>query len=551
MQGMLRIPLKRLLILLLAGAIAAASNSAWSQADTRLQFSTAEQKWLDNHPVIRLGIDPEYQPIEMLQAGKHAGLTREYIELLSQKLGVQFVLQPTENWTATLEGIKSKKIDVLAALHKTPEREDYINFTDSYVSVDAGIITSTHNEQQLSLEDLNGQRVAIVENYYLQDLVGKSHPLIKIVPVANLNIGLQKVAFGSVDAFLSTLATSSHYLQKHSIGNLRIAGMLPYPAEYRLGIRKDWPILSNILNKALASISEQQKSTIKNRWIKLYSVPDNTLSKNLPFILGGGFALFFLLLFSILLSYRLRRQVQLQTHNLTLELGRHKLTQKELNQANLELETRVEERTKELNTTIQALFRTQSELEEANHQLSEMANNDGLTQIANRRHLDLALALALGSTQEKNLPLTFILGDIDFFKSFNDHYGHPAGDQCLYQIAQHLNQYAKRSGELAARYGGEEFALLLPGLNHQEAKHTAEQIVQSINDLKIPHAGSQISDYVSISLGVVCVVPTAETQAKDLIHWADEALYSAKRSGRNRLQFASPVLAAAQHAANQ
>lgn len=537
---------KNFLLLLAAGALTAASSPALSQADSSLNLTIAEQDWLNAHPVIRLGIDPGYQPIEMLQDGKHTGLSREYIDLLSQKLGIVFSLQVTANWSATLDAIKAKKIDVLAALHKTPERETFLNFTDSYASVDAGIITSTHNKLPLSLEDLNHRQVAMVENYYFQDIIQENHPLIKIVPVSNLNAGLQEVAFGSVDALLATLATSTYYLQERGIGNLRVAGILPYPAEYRLGIRKDWTILNGILNKALASISAQQNSAIQGRWIKLHNIQDKTLFKNLYLITGVGVTLFLLLLLSALLGYKLRKQVRLQTQNLKIELGNHKLTQKELNQSRVELELRVEERTEELNETIEALFRTHSELEKANHQLSEMANNDGLTKIANRRHLDLALALALGSTQENRLPLTFILGDIDYFKPFNDHYGHQAGDHCLYQIAQCLNLHTKRSGELAARYGGEEFALLLPGVNNQEAKQTAEHIIQAISDLNISHARSPISSHVSISLGVVSIVPTEKTQTEDLIRWADEALYAAKKSGRNCLRFASPASIASQ-----
>lgn len=251
--------------------------------------------------------------------------------------------------------------------------------------------------------------------------------------------------------------------------------------------------------------------------------------------------MFLLLLISIFWGYKLRKQVKQHTNNFNKELKQHRLTQQELKQAKVELEIRVAERTEALNETVEALFRSQAELEAANHQLSDMANNDGLTQIANRRHLDLALTLALGSTQENHLPLTFILGDIDFFKDFNDHYGHPAGDRCLYQIAQCLNLHARRNGELAARYGGEEFALLLPGINNQEAMQIAEDILTDINALKIPHEHSKANDYVSMSLGVVSIVPSEEVKASDLIHWADEALYAAKKSGRNCLRFASPA----------
>lgn len=537
---MFRISKYNVLLWLIAGAIAAVSSPAWSQADSRLKLTTEEQDWLDDHPVIRLGIDPKYQPIEMLEDGQYSGLSREYTDLLAQKLGIQFSAQITNSWSETLQGSKERSIDVLAAVYRTPKRESFLNFTDSYSSLDTGIITSTHYNGPLSLDDLDNKRVAIVAGYYWQDILQKHYPLVKIMTVPDLATGLQEVAFGSSDAMLATIATSTHYLQERGISNLRVAGITPFPAQYRLGVRKDWGILIGIINKALATISNRQHQAIRNRWIQLHDIEPPAQWQSIPLIIGLSIVVFLLLLLSIFWSYSLRNQVKQQTCNLEKELAQHKLTQQQLKQAKVELEIRVEERTEALNETIEALFRSQAELETVNHQLSDMANNDGLTQIANRRHLDLALALALGSTQENHLPLTFILGDIDFFKAFNDHYGHPAGDRCLHEIAQCLSQHAKRSGELAARYGGEEFALLLPGCTGQEAKQICEKILIDIRELNIKHEYSEISRYVSMSLGIVSIVPSEDVQACDLIRWADEALYAAKHSGRNCLRFASP-----------
>ncbi len=538
---MLRSTWSFFLLTLLTVILLTQATPAWSQADTRLKLSTEEQNWLDEHPVIRLGIDPEYQPIEMIIEGKHSGLSKEYIDLIAQKLGITFELQITSSWPDTIEQIKSKKIDVVTALHKTSARQEFLNFTDSYSNIDAGIITSTHNTLQLKLEDLKHKKVAIVDSYYFHDIIKAKHPEIQVVLVPNLSTGLQEVAFGTADALLATIATSTYYLQKNGISNLRIAGKLPYPTEYRLGIRKDWNMLAPIFNKALASISTKQQAAIKGRWIQLAPPPQKIHIATRALLISLIFTVFLLLLISIFWGYKLRKQVKQHTNNFNKELKQHRLTQQELKQAKVELEIRVAERTEALNETVEALFRSQAELEAANHQLSDMANNDGLTQIANRRHLDLALTLALGSTQENHLPLTFILGDIDFFKDFNDHYGHPAGDRCLHQIAQCLNLHARRNGELAARYGGEEFALLLPGINNQEAMQIAEDILTDINALKIPHEHSKANDYVSMSLGVVSIVPSEEVKASDLIHWADEALYAAKKSGRNCLRFASPA----------
>lgn len=174
-------------------------------------------------------------------------------------------------------------------------------------------------------------------------------------------------------------------------------------------------------------------------------------------------------------------------------------------------------------------------LQAANVALEKMALIDGLTQIANRRNFDDTLNkewLRLRRTQQ---PISLLLGDIDFFKKYNDHYGHQAGDDCLKQVGAALSNSVKRPADLAARYGGEEFVLLLPEIGIEGALQVGQRAIDEIAKLKIPHEKSEASDIVSISIGAVSVVPTLEMETKDFIELADEALYQAKEQGRNRV----------------
>lgn len=176
------------------------------------------------------------------------------------------------------------------------------------------------------------------------------------------------------------------------------------------------------------------------------------------------------------------------------------------------------------------------QLEVANQELKRLATLDGLTQLANRRRFDEYLEQEWRRLAREHQPLSLILGDVDFFKLYNDTYGHQAGDEALKQVAAVLRRTAKRPADLVARYGGEEFAVVLPNTNKHGALYIAECIHKAVKVLRLVHAGSSVSPYVTISLGVASVIPRLNSSAAALLAAADTALYQAKAAGRNRTQ---------------
>jgi adenylate cyclase len=165
-----------------------------------------------------------------------------------------------------------------------------------------------------------------------------------------------------------------------------------------------------------------------------------------------------------------------------------------------------------------------------NAQLQTLAAFDELTKVANRRYFDQYLADAL----ELHKQLSLILCDVDYFKAYNDRYGHPAGDRCLQQVAQAI-QLAVRDSDLVARYGGEEFVIVLPETTPETAADIAERIQHRVRQVEILHEGSQVSQWVTLSCGLANVSPVFLLSPLRLIEYADKALYMAKQSGRNRL----------------
>lgn len=187
----------------------------------------------------------------------------------------------------------------------------------------------------------------------------------------------------------------------------------------------------------------------------------------------------------------------------------------------------------------QALSQSNQELQQANQELYRLAIIDGLTQVANRRRFDDYLQQEWQRLSREQNSLSLILGDVDFFKAYNDNYGHQAGDQCLQKVAKAFSLAATRPADLVARYGGEEFAIILPNTLAPAALGVPRQIQDNLSAFKIPHAQSKVSDYVTLSLGIAGIIPSSRTSPKELIVAADRALYQAKNKGRDRVVVAA------------
>jgi len=184
------------------------------------------------------------------------------------------------------------------------------------------------------------------------------------------------------------------------------------------------------------------------------------------------------------------------------------------------------------------LLQTSAELLLANKQLERMASLDGLTEIANRRRFDVHLANELARARRSKQTVALALCDIDFFKPFNDHYGHQAGDKCLKRVAAALQSSCRRPADLVARYGGEEFAAILPEAGLEPAARVAETIRAELEKTPLALPSSDLSLPLRVSIGLACY-PEDASSAADLVATADRGLYQAKRTGKNRVCRAS------------
>jgi len=185
----------------------------------------------------------------------------------------------------------------------------------------------------------------------------------------------------------------------------------------------------------------------------------------------------------------------------------------------------------------QELSRLNDRLAQLNQELSVLSRTDALTGLANRRAFDHRLAEEVSRVERHHVPLALLVIDVDHFKTYNDHYGHPAGDACLRQVANVLRECAARPSDLVARLGGEEFAVLLPHQGSADAMQVAEHCLRAVEAAAIAHAGSPVAPHVTVSVGVVTSSRPAQESAA-LLAAADAALYRAKRQGRRRVVLA-------------
>lgn len=318
----------------LAIAMLLASSNIFGQ---EIALTPSEQAFLDAHPVIRLTVTPEYQPTDYLnKEGEHTGIASEFRRLVEERSGVKFEIVPTKTWSENEAFLEDRTTDVLSLVAKTEKREKFAEFTDPYLESETVIIVRADGSKQTSVEQLKGKRVAVVNMYALHYYLMENFPEIELEPVDSPRDAVMAVSTGSVDAYIGEYSQASHYIEKDGVVNLRVAGKCEFVYIMSYAVRKDWPELTSILNKALATITDAERKSAISKWV-------TPLSDPVPFYRQRMFwwivvSLFGIALAGILTTLAWNRTLKATVAERTAELARHRDT----------LEQTVEERTSEL-----------------------------------------------------------------------------------------------------------------------------------------------------------------------------------------------------------
>ncbi|NJB67826.1 PAS domain S-box-containing protein [Desulfobaculum xiamenense] len=239
-------------------------------------LTPVERAWIEKHAdSITFVYDDKFPPFEFRDGrGRFAGLGADYLHLIEQKLGVTFNTRTHSDWNVVLGWLRTGEGDAITMLTKTPERTAFLIYTEPYVDVPCVIVVRRDNQDVQRLEDLRNRRVAVVSGYAIESFIRDNYgDIFEIVPVPNAQSGLRDVSFQAVDAFVVNTGLAAYYIGQEGLSNLKVAGDAVFTYKFRMGVRKDMPILRDVLQKGLDLITEEERQDLRERW---YSISTDT-----------------------------------------------------------------------------------------------------------------------------------------------------------------------------------------------------------------------------------------------------------------------------------
>jgi PAS domain S-box-containing protein len=247
------------------------ADRIYSPGPREIELDPKEIAWLAAHPNIRIGADPDSAPYSFVNDnGQFSGVSADFVRILNERLGIDMRMVPGLTWPDILDGARQKTIDVIPTARKTPENEEYLNFSQPYIPTPLVIITRNDNSRIKSRYDIEGEKIALVRGYANHEQLAKEFPSIETFWYAKPLYALRAVSTGRADAYIGSQGTSSYLIGRHAMTNLKIAAIYDdSPDGPRFGVRKDWPELAAILGKALETIPAGDRFKIMSNWIPL------------------------------------------------------------------------------------------------------------------------------------------------------------------------------------------------------------------------------------------------------------------------------------------
>jgi len=300
-------------------------ESIGKQSASKKIVLTAEQRaWLSEHPVIRIGIDAGYAPYSFLDNdGSFVGVAPDFISLIGEKLGITMEAVPDLAWPKIIQKARERSLDVIATAVITDDRKSFLNFTQIYIPTPLVIMSHIDDNRVVEVSDLDNLSVALVDGYSSSKRVIQEHPTAKIIKVANPVEGLHAVSSGKADVYVGVVGINIYQAQKQGVTNLKIAGNYDVETNgQRFAVRSDWNELALILDRALDSISEQERKAIYDKWI------------DIPYVEQVDYSLLWNVLVAFIIIVSL---MYLHSRRLNQEISRRKVVEQELLELNKNL----------------------------------------------------------------------------------------------------------------------------------------------------------------------------------------------------------------------
>ena len=550
---------------------------------SKLELTQKEIGYLKNKKQVTMCIDPDWMPYEKIKNGKHIGITADYFKIFEKDIGIPIKLIETTSWDQSIEFAKSRKCDILSLAIQTRSRDEYLNFTAPYLETPIVLATKPNVSFLFGLSHLNSEKIGIVKNYAINELVRERYPNINVIDVKNPKDGLQKVVDEKLYGYIGSLATISYMLRAEFKDELKISDKLNDKWVFRIAVRDDDELLLNILDKSVKNLSKDTKQKIWNKHISMNHNKKFDYQLFLEMLVVMAFIIvLFLIRYRTANKYRKKIEKHLKTINnyvlfsssdldgnithissaLCKKTGYKKdeLIGKNHSifrhddmldiafddlwdtiKSGKEWSGEVKNRTKDggyywADVTISTDFDEKGKAKgytairrdiTDKKELEQLSITDALTKIPNRLHLDNTYDKEFKRALRYGTKFSIIILDIDLFKNVNDTFGHKTGDDVLICLAKILHENI-RNTDIVGRWGGEEFLIISPETGIKEAEKLANKIKEKIEYFDFPVAHS-----LTCSFGVSEF--NENDKKEDIFKRADEALFIAKKRGRNRV----------------
>ncbi len=321
------------LISLLLVLLSLASIQMWEPVNTayEVQFTAQERQWLRDNPIIRVAIDPDFAPYEFYQGGQAQGIGLDYLEYMTYQYGLEFEVTHYDSWTDSLDAIRNEEADIITALVESPQRAEFMLFTPSYTAIQNVVLVRNDTNSDFSEAEMTTMDVAVIKDYFAQDLLELHYPGISLYEASDISDGLRALSFGQVDAFVVDSAQAAYYIPKIGVNNLKMNDniRLGFDLPLRFGVRKNAKELRSVLSKIIRGIPQDVHEQIQQKWetdafepgidTRLFVILSVLIS---TLLLSGALML--------LWNHTLNQQIEEKTKNIRQEINKRKTVENQL-----------------------------------------------------------------------------------------------------------------------------------------------------------------------------------------------------------------------------
>lgn len=400
-----------------------------------IQFTAAEQAYIDNSATISMCVDPDWVPFERInENGEHEGIAADLIQLVAQRTGLRIALYPVKNWEESLAASKAKRCQLMSFLNRTPAREQWLAFT-APVFFDPNIIITREEHPYIgNLHGLSGESLALPKGTMVEERIRAAYPNLKFILTESEPESVALVSERKADMTIRSLIVAAYAIKKEGLFNLKIAGQVPeLTNRLSIGVLKDEPILRDILDKGVATITPQEREAIANKHVSIQ------VQSGVDYVVVWRVVAGAVLLLLIAVYW---------------------------------------------NRKLSAL----------NRELERLSVTDKLTGLFNRVKIDSVLGDEINRAQRFGQTFGLILLDVDYFKQVNDTHGHQVGDRVLIEIAAILRSSVRQT-DIVGRWGGEEFIVICPQTDGNGTLTLAEVLCKNVAQHSFPLVGSKTASF--------------------------------------------------------